>query len=565
MYKITDVNICNKVGARTLQLIKKGVFVQIPTIFFDYVENSIYERTHSMYDIATVRKKTRVRPYNWVFDSNTPVFTFHYYKQVVLGDWFRGFWGLFEYIMTFYTFLLSPIYHESYRETKESMFCEWRYWDIDGYKVLNRQLTSEDIYFEHDLHIYVDFVYFRYKAILNDAPEYWRVITTQFHPSFSEYRKYDLLVDIHSYKKNGREGSILTYFLEDRVYLHRLFITLFCPIKGMRVNGEMPILHVYDQFTPVLFRFLFFRFRVNYFTKYFRHPYHILEPDMSPIIVGTATGEALYGLVTYFSKGYIWGFFWGFVTIGIGLSIWWDRVTAEASYMQEHNHKIKKGLKLGMALFIVSEVMFFFGFFWSYFHLSVNPSIWQGAKWPPLGTPTVSPLHIPLLNTVILLTSGTFVTISERFLRCHRMESAHFFASNKWWNNRFQIIGSVYLTIGVGLGFLFTLLQGLEYYKFDLKFSDGAYGSIFYIATGFHGLHVIIGALFLMVCLVRCRYGHFAVNITGLVMAAWYWHFVDVVWLFLYIVVYCWGQWDIPLAQSQLIEEYPIYKFSFKN
>jgi cytochrome c oxidase subunit 3 len=178
-----------------------------------------------------------------------------------------------------------------------------------------------------------------------------------------------------------------------------------------------------------------------------------------------------------------------------------------------------------MILFIVSEVMFFFAFFWAFFHSSLAPTIEIGSVWPPLGIEVLNPWDIPLLNTLILLLSGVTVTWAHHSIVAGERKQA-----------------IISLTLTVSLGIIFTIFQALEYIEANFTISDSVYGSTFYMATGFHGFHVLIGTIFLSVCLLRLFYKHFTrQHHFGFEAAAWYWHFVDVVWLFLFITIYWWG------------------------
>ena len=190
-----------------------------------------------------------------------------------------------------------------------------------------------------------------------------------------------------------------------------------------------------------------------------------------------------------------------------------------------HRAIVELGLRWGMLLFITSEVFFFLRFFWAYFHARLAPNVEVGGTWPPTGVLCFSPFRVPLLNTIILVSSGASVTWAHHALLSGRSREA-----------------KVGLLITVGLGLYFTALQAFEYYEASFSFADGVYGSTFFIATGFHGLHVIVGTLFLLVCYMRLLKGEFSRgHHFGLEAAAWYWHFVDVVWLFLYLALYWWG------------------------
>jgi cytochrome c oxidase subunit 3 len=175
----------------------------------------------------------------------------------------------------------------------------------------------------------------------------------------------------------------------------------------------------------------------------------------------------------------------------------------------------------------VSEVLFFFRFFWAFFHRRLSPTIEIGIQWPPIGISPFNPFQVPLLNTIILLSSGFTVTWAH-----HAIIENNF--SQAWQR----------LTLTVILGVYFTILQGIEYWEARFSISDSVYGSTFFLATGFHGIHVIIGTTFLAVCLIRLNIKHFSINHHfGFEAAAWYWHFVDVVWLFLFITIYWWGSY----------------------
>ncbi|MFQ5468320.1 MAG: cytochrome c oxidase subunit 3, partial [Kiloniellaceae bacterium] len=218
------------------------------------------------------------------------------------------------------------------------------------------------------------------------------------------------------------------------------------------------------------------------------------------------------------------------IPIGAGLVLltmflWWRDVVREATVEGHHTPVVQIGLRYGMALFIASEVMFFAAFFWAFFNASLFPTEATGFQWPPEGIKPFDPFEVPFLNTLILLLSGCTVTWAHHELR--------------GGNQRNTVVG---LALTVMLGILFTSLQAYEYVNAAFSFTDGIYPSTFFMATGFHGFHVIIGTCFLIVCLVRAKRGHFTPDHHfGFEAAAWYWHFVDVVWLFLFSCVYLWG------------------------
>nr|AYQ22936.1 cytochrome c oxidase subunit III [Orthione mesoamericana] len=215
----------------------------------------------------------------------------------------------------------------------------------------------------------------------------------------------------------------------------------------------------------------------------------------------------------------------GLLTMVLSMAQWFRDVTREGTHQGNHTSVVQTGLKYGMVLFIASEVLFFFSFFWAFFHSSLSPTPELGLVWPPKGISVFNPFDIPLLNTIILLSSGATVTWAHHSV----LEGDHS-----------EAVAGMVMT--VMLGAYFTGLQALEYVEAPFSIADSVYGSTFFVATGFHGLHVIIGSIFLMVMGVRLAKGHFSpTHHFGLEAAAWYWHFVDVVWLFLFVSIYWWG------------------------
>nr|YP_010586282.1 cytochrome c oxidase subunit III [Hydroptila angulata]UZZ44044.1 cytochrome c oxidase subunit III [Hydroptila angulata] len=204
---------------------------------------------------------------------------------------------------------------------------------------------------------------------------------------------------------------------------------------------------------------------------------------------------------------------------------WWRDINRESTLQGNHTTYVTQGLRYGMILFITSEIMFFFSFFWAYFHMSLSPNIELGMIWPPKEINSFNPFQIPLLNSIILISSGISVTWAH-----------HSLMSNNYTQTKISLL------ITVILGIYFTILQAYEYIEASFCMSDSSYGSTFFIATGFHGLHVIIGTLFLAFMWYRLLKNHFSLyHHFGFEAAAWYWHFVDVVWLFLYISIYWWN------------------------
>jgi len=264
--------------------------------------------------------------------------------------------------------------------------------------------------------------------------------------------------------------------------------------------------------------------------KYNNHPYHIVDPSPWPFFTSISAWTTLLGIIMYMHF-YKHGFFlltFGLFSLGISSASWWRDIIREATFEGQHSSFVVKGLKMGMILFIVSEAMLFFAFFWAYFHSSLNPTIELGNIWPPRGWDarfTLNPFHVPLLNTFVLLNSGLFVTWAHYALL---------------GGLRQQTINALLYTIILAI--FFTFLQAFEYRNAQFNISDSVYGSVFYMTTGLHGFHVIVGSAFLIVCLIRLINWHFTINRhVGLESAIWYWHFVDVVWIFVFFFIYLWG------------------------
>nr|UJG45493.1 cytochrome c oxidase subunit III [Sylvicola punctatus] len=255
------------------------------------------------------------------------------------------------------------------------------------------------------------------------------------------------------------------------------------------------------------------------------HPYHLVDYSPWPLTGAIGAMTTVAGLVKWFHQYDMTLLNLGFIITTLTMYQWWRDISREGTFQGLHTFPVTIGLRWGMILFIVSEVFFFISFFWAFFHSSLSPAIELGAAWPPTGIYPFNPFQIPLLNTTILLTSGITVTWAHHSL----MESNHSQATQGLF---FTVI----------LGVYFSALQGYEYMEASFAISDSVYGSTFYMATGFHGFHVLIGTTFLLMCLIRHMNNHFSQNHHfGFEAAAWYWHFVDVVWLFLYVTIYWWG------------------------
>jgi len=266
------------------------------------------------------------------------------------------------------------------------------------------------------------------------------------------------------------------------------------------------------------------------------HPFHLVNPSPWPLLAAVALFCLTLGTAMFMHK----------VTPGLpllllGLAlvlttmfVWWRDVIREGAIEKAHTTAVSHGLRIGMALFILSEIMFFVAFFWAFFSASIFPKfpvqeafqgLGQHGIWPPKGIVTMDAWHIPFMNTLILLLSGTTVTWAHYALKEGKND---------------DVITALWMTVLLGASF--TSLQVFEYVHAGFGFTQGIYASTFYMATGFHGFHVFIGTVFLTVNLVRAHRRQLNPDQhLGFEFAAWYWHFVDVVWLFLFVFVYWWG------------------------
>nr|AUB29954.1 cytochrome c oxidase subunit 3 [Neoceratitis asiatica] len=255
------------------------------------------------------------------------------------------------------------------------------------------------------------------------------------------------------------------------------------------------------------------------------HPFHLVDYSPWPLTGAIGAMTSVSGLVKWFHQYDISLFLLGNMITILTIYQWWRDVSRESTFQGLHTLPVTLSLRWGMILFILSEILFFMSFFWAFFHMSLSTAIELGMTWPPMGIKPFNPFQIPLLNTAILLSSGVTVTWAHHSL----ME-----------NNHSQTTQSLFFT--VLLGIYFTILQAYEYIEAPFTIADSVYGSTFFMATGFHGIHVLIGTTFLLICLIRHLNNHFSKNHHfGFEAAAWYWHFVDIVWLFLYISIYWWG------------------------
>lgn len=263
----------------------------------------------------------------------------------------------------------------------------------------------------------------------------------------------------------------------------------------------------------------------------YNHPYHLVTLRPWPILTSLRLINILMGRIIWFHEFNINLFTFSLLNLLMSLYQWWRDITRERTYQGFHTNKVSFLIRTGIILFIISEIFFFFSFFWAYFHTILSPNIEIGIIWPPLIILPFNPYDIPLLNTIILLSSGIRITWS------------HY----KIINNKFiERILSLIITIILGL--YFSYLQFMEYKESPFRIADSAYGSTFFIITGFHGLHVIIGTLFIISTLLRLIFKQFSsIHHFGFEASSWYWHFVDVIWLLVYISIYWWNDYLISI------------------
>lgn len=257
------------------------------------------------------------------------------------------------------------------------------------------------------------------------------------------------------------------------------------------------------------------------------HPYHLVSPSPWPLYTSvslfTLTTSGVLSMHGFYLSSNL--FFLALLNLIFSMSFWFRDVISEGTYLGNHTYAVQRGINLGVGLFIVSEALFFLAIFWAFFHSSLAPNIEIGSQWPPMGISGINPFELPLLNTIILLSSGVTITYAHHSLIQGNRSGA--------------LYGSIFTVI---LAIVFTIFQGIEYTVSSFTISDGIYGSCFYFGTGFHGFHVFIGTIFLAVGLWRLVAYHFTDHHhLGLESGILYWHFVDIVWLFLFISIYYWG------------------------
>jgi len=253
--------------------------------------------------------------------------------------------------------------------------------------------------------------------------------------------------------------------------------------------------------------------------------YALTGPSLWPLLCGLSLAGLLGGNVFWFYRHSFRLVLLGLISLVVLSFLWTQDLARESNYLGKHAQSSQIRFKLGMLLFIFSEVIFFFRFFWTFLHFRLNPIGDIGLSWPPNSVCPLDPFRVPLLNTFILVSSGRTLTLSHHYLL------GGYLNSRKIW-----------LILTLILAVAFTLCQGFEYFQAFYRIRMSNYGRIFFLSTGFHGSHVLAGTNLLLISLIKL----FRSNYNGwhhirFETAAWYWHFVDVVWLGLFSLVYWWA------------------------
>nr|AHJ39829.1 cytochrome c oxidase subunit III [Haematopinus asini] len=254
------------------------------------------------------------------------------------------------------------------------------------------------------------------------------------------------------------------------------------------------------------------------------HPYHMVSASPWPLFLSVSIFSEMVGVYVWMVSSDYHSALLSLFGVLICLFCWFRDIVRESSYQGSHTILVTNGIRMGVIVFILSEVMFFFSLFFGVFFISLNPDVSLGSVFPPVGVQPLSFLGVPFLNTMILLSSGVSLTWAHHSL----MEG-----------NKFHSVEGMVVTVLLGVGFV--ALQFVEYFESPFSIADSVYGSLFYVATGFHGIHVMLGLIMLLTSTVRLSLNHFSnFHLLGFEASAWYWHFVDVVWMFLFVSIYWW-------------------------
>lgn len=263
--------------------------------------------------------------------------------------------------------------------------------------------------------------------------------------------------------------------------------------------------------------------KINYININKNNPFHITTNRPWPLILSFNVINLLFINIIRFNSNYSIINLFNIITLTLTSYQWWRDLIRERTFQGFHTLNIINIIKFRIIIFIISELFFFISFFWTFLHSSISPSIDIGIIWPPKLIKIFNPYDIPLLNSIILITSGLTITWRHNLIKNNFKKSFYL------------------LNITIILGIYFSILQYIEYYEAQFSFNDRIFGSIFFITTGFHGLHVIIGTIFILTCSIRFYNNQFSIiHHLNFDLASWYWHFVDIIWLILYILIYWW-------------------------
>lgn len=277
----------------------------------------------------------------------------------------------------------------------------------------------------------------------------------------------------------------------------------------------------------------------------YNHPFHLVIPSGWPILLAFSLWFFILNIVLIFhNKEVIFNNNILIISLSFLILIliyWWRDIIYESTFENQHTPQVRQGLLFGICLFIISEIFLFFGFFWAFFNSSLVPSIWIGNVWPPIFIEPISPWKLPLVNTLTLILSGFSLTIAHRKLK--------YIPFYDTWIRIVYLIDLIYwIKITLILAFFFLFCQIFEYYYSSFFLTDTIFATTFYSLTGLHGIHVLVGTIFLFVCLCRAHFLHFSCwKQVGFKSAVWYWHFVDIVWILLFFTIYIWGGIEIKL------------------
>lgn len=259
-----------------------------------------------------------------------------------------------------------------------------------------------------------------------------------------------------------------------------------------------------------------------------RHPFHIVTLRPWPMAIGGFTLGLAGGTASWLHGHSIDLITLSLLGVTLTRKIWWRDIVIEGTYQGFHTKIVVSSFYWGIALLILSEVLFFFSFFWAYLHRALAPTPEIACIWPPRGITPVNPITWPLFNSIILLSRGALANLSYLYLMIGNIKK------------RVNTINAAIFS-----GVLFSGVQAFEYYNAPFTIADSIFGSAFFVLTGFHGLHVLVGTIMLQVQKQRITYNHFSpTHHVGMLTAIWYWHFVDVVWLMLFALIYVWGTID---------------------